>query len=58
MAKNLLDGIDCPKDPEEAQRLFRIAYRKSEAVGNDRIDAEMEAIRCHWGRSEMFVVHK
>jgi hypothetical protein len=90
MAKNLLDGIDCPKDPEEAQRLFRIAYRKSDALdtigypggtlfvarcmangygtekdlrgalcyyqdyirtcgSNDRIDAEMEAIRRELG---------
>lgn len=90
MAKNLLDGIDCPKDPEEAQRLFRIAYRKSDALdtigypggtlfvarcmangygtekdlhgalsyyqdyirtcgSNDRIDAEMEAIRSQLG---------
>ena len=90
MAKNLLDGIDCPKDPEEAQRLFRIAYRKSDALdtigypggtlfvarcmangygtekdlhgalsyyqdyirtcgSNDRINAEMEAIRRELG---------
>lgn len=32
MAKNLMEGIDCEKDPEEADRLFRIAYRKSEEL--------------------------
>lgn len=32
MAKNLLEGIDCPKDEEEANRLFRIAFRKSDAL--------------------------
>ena len=32
MAKNLLEGIDCPKDEEEANRLFGIAFRKSDAL--------------------------
>ena len=32
MAKNLLEGIDCSKDEEEANRLFGIAYRKSDAL--------------------------
>ena len=32
MAKNLLEGIDCPKDTGEANRLFGIAYRKSDAL--------------------------
>ena len=32
MAKNLLDGIDCTKDEEEANRLFRIAFRKADAL--------------------------
>lgn len=32
MAKNLLEGIDCPKDEEEANRLFDIAFRKSDAL--------------------------
>lgn len=32
MAKNLLDGIDCTKDEEEAQRLFRIVYKKADAL--------------------------
>lgn len=32
MAKNLLEGIDCAPDPEEAQRLFRIVYKKSDAL--------------------------
>lgn len=27
MGKNMLEGIDCPKDEEEANRLFRISYR-------------------------------
>ena len=28
MAKNLLEGIDCQKDEEEANRLFRIVFKK------------------------------
>lgn len=32
MAKNLLEGIDCSKDEEEANRLFGIAFRKSDAL--------------------------
>jgi len=32
MAKNLLEGIDCPKDEDEANRLFGIAFRKSDAL--------------------------
>lgn len=32
MAKNLLEGIDCIKDEEEANRLFGIAFRKSDAL--------------------------
>lgn len=32
MAKNLLDGVDCEKDEEEANRLFSIAYRKSDEL--------------------------
>lgn len=32
MAKNLLEGIDCAKDEEEANRLFSIAFRKSDAL--------------------------
>lgn len=32
MAKNLLDGIDCPKDDDEANRLFRISFRKANAL--------------------------
>lgn len=32
MAKNLLEGIDCAKDEEEANRLFGIAFRKSDAL--------------------------
>jgi hypothetical protein len=32
MAKNMLEGIDCPKDEEEANRLFRIVYRKVDAL--------------------------
>lgn len=32
MAKNLLEGIDCSKDEEEAYRLFGIAFRKSDAL--------------------------
>ena len=32
MAKNLLGGIDCPKDEEEASRLFGIAFRKADAL--------------------------
>ena len=32
MAKNLLEGIDCQKDEEEANRLFGIAFRKSDAL--------------------------
>ena len=32
MAKNLLEGIDCPKDEEEANRLFRIVFRKVDAL--------------------------
>lgn len=31
MAKNMLDGIDCKKDEEEANRLFRIAFRRADA---------------------------
>lgn len=30
MGKNFLDGIDCQKDMEEANRLFRIAYKKAD----------------------------
>jgi len=32
MAKNLLEGIDCPKDEDEANRLFKIVYKKVEAL--------------------------
>lgn len=32
MAKNLLEGIDCEKDEDEANRLFSIAYRKSDEL--------------------------
>lgn len=32
MAKNFLEGIDCPKDVEEANRLFGIAYRKADIL--------------------------
>ena len=32
MAKNMLEGIDCLKDVEEANRLFGIAFRKSDAL--------------------------
>lgn len=32
MAKNMLEGIDCPKDEEEANRLFRISYRMNDAL--------------------------
>ena len=32
MAKNLLEGIDCVKDEEEANRLFGIAFKKSDAL--------------------------
>ena len=32
MAKNFLEGIDCPKDEEEANRLFGIAFRMSDAL--------------------------
>ena len=32
MAKNMLEGLDCPKDEEEANRLFGIAFRKSVAL--------------------------
>lgn len=32
MAKNLLEGLDCTKDVEEADRLFRIAYKKADAL--------------------------
>ena len=32
MAKNMLEGIDCVKDVEEANRLFGIAFRKSDAL--------------------------
>lgn len=36
MAKNMLIGLDCEEDLEEANRLFGIAFRKSEAL--DEID--------------------
>lgn len=32
MAKNLLEGIDCPADPEEAERLFKIVYKKCDEL--------------------------
>lgn len=32
MAKNMLEGIDCPKDEEEADRLFKITFRKVDAL--------------------------
>ncbi|MBR3609696.1 MAG: toll/interleukin-1 receptor domain-containing protein [Bacteroidales bacterium] len=32
MAKNLLEGIDCEKDEEEANRLFKIIFKKAEAL--------------------------
>ena len=32
MGKNMLEGIDCPKDEEEANRLFRISYRMNDAL--------------------------
>lgn len=32
MALNFLKGIDCPKDEEEASRLFGIAFRKADAL--------------------------
>ena len=32
MAKNILEGIDCTRDEEEANRLFGIAFRKSDAL--------------------------
>lgn len=32
MAKNMLEGIDCQKDEEEANRLFRIVFKKSDAL--------------------------
>ena len=32
MALNFLKGIDCPKDEEEANRLFGIAFRKADAL--------------------------
>lgn len=32
MAKNMLEGLDCAKDEEEANRLFGIAFRKSDAL--------------------------
>ena len=32
MGRNMLEGIDCPKDEEEANRLFRISYRMNEAL--------------------------
>ena len=32
MANNMLEGIDCPKDEEEANRLFRISYRMNDAL--------------------------
>jgi hypothetical protein len=32
MAENMLEGLDCEKDVEEANRLFGIAFRKSDAL--------------------------
>lgn len=32
MAKNLLEGIDCQKDEEEANRLFRIVFKKCDEL--------------------------
>ena len=32
MAKNLLEGIDCQKDEEEANRLFKIVFKKVDAL--------------------------
>ncbi len=32
MAENMLEGLDCEKDAEEANRLFGIAFRKSDAL--------------------------
>ncbi|MGM9764428.1 MAG: TIR domain-containing protein [Candidatus Cryptobacteroides sp.] len=32
MAKNMLEGIDCPVDEDEANRLFRISYRMNSAL--------------------------
>lgn len=32
MAKNMLKGIDCPKDEEEANRLFGISFRMNDAL--------------------------
>lgn len=32
MAKNMLEGMDCPVDEDEANRLFRISYRMNSAL--------------------------